>query len=30
MGVLDDMLATLAREAEPEWLMIDSIIVRAS
>ena len=23
MGVMDDMLATLAREAELEWLMID-------
>jgi transposase len=29
MGVLDDMLETLAREADLEWLMIDSTIVRA-
>ncbi len=29
MGVLDDMLATLARDADLEWLMIDSTIVRA-
>jgi hypothetical protein len=29
MGVLDDMLSTLAREADLEWLMIDSTIVRA-
>ena len=29
MGVLDDMLATLAREADLEWLMIDSTVVRA-
>jgi len=29
MGVLDDMLAVLSREADPEWLMIDSTIVRA-
>jgi transposase len=29
MGVLDDMLARLAREADLEWLMIDSTIVRA-
>lgn len=29
MGVLDDMLAALAREADFEWLMIDSTIVRA-
>lgn len=29
MGVLDDMLAVLAREADLEWLMIDSTIVRA-
>lgn len=29
MGVLDGMLATLAREADLEWLMIDSTIVRA-
>ncbi|MEI9412806.1 IS5 family transposase [Mesorhizobium salmacidum] len=29
MGVLDDMLAALAREADLEWLMIDSTIVRA-
>ncbi len=28
-GVLDDMLAVLAREADLEWLMIDSTIVRA-
>jgi len=28
-GVLDDMLAMLAREADLEWLMIDSTIVRA-
>lgn len=27
--VLDGMLETLAREADLEWLMIDSIIVRA-
>jgi transposase len=29
MGVLDNMLAALAREADLEWLMIDSAIVRA-
>ncbi|MDE2329162.1 MAG: IS5 family transposase [Bradyrhizobium sp.] len=29
IGVLDDMLAMLAREADLEWLMIDSTIVRA-
>ncbi|MEH7900743.1 IS5 family transposase [Rhizobium laguerreae] len=29
MGVLDEMLAMLAREADLEWLMIDSTIVRA-
>ena len=29
MGVLDEMLATLTREADLEWLMIDSTIVRA-
>jgi transposase len=29
MGVLDTMLAALAREADLEWLMIDSTIVRA-
>jgi transposase len=29
MGVLDDMLAVLAREADLEWLMVDSTIVRA-
>ena len=29
MGVLDDMLAVLAREADLEWLMIGSTIVRA-
>jgi transposase len=29
MGVLDDILAALAREADLEWLMIDSTIVRA-
>ena len=29
MGVLDEMLAALAREADLEWLMIDSTIVRA-
>jgi hypothetical protein len=29
MVVLDDMLSTLAREADLEWLMIDSTIVRA-
>jgi transposase len=29
MRVLDAMLATLAREADLEWLMIDSTIVRA-
>jgi transposase len=28
-GVLDDMLAVLTREADLEWLMIDSTIVRA-
>ena len=28
-GVLDGMLAALAREADLEWLMIDSTIVRA-
>jgi hypothetical protein len=30
MGVLDDMLETLAREADLEWLMIYSTIVRAT
>lgn len=30
MGVLDDMLMVLAREADLEWLMIDSTIARAS
>jgi transposase len=29
MGVLDAMLEVLAREADLEWLMIDSTIVRA-
>src|SRR3546814_13492233 len=29
MGVLDEMLSELAREADLEWLMIDSTIVRA-
>ena len=29
MSVLDAMLAVLAREADLEWLMIDSTIVRA-
>src|ERR1700733_1881963 len=29
MGFLDDILAALAREADLEWLMIDSTIVRA-
>lgn len=29
MGVLDEMLALLACEADLEWLMIDSTIVRA-
>lgn len=29
MGVLDDMLGVLVREADLEWLMIDSTIVRA-
>ena len=29
MGVLDEMLAALAREADLEWLMINSTIVRA-
>lgn len=29
MGVLDEMLAVLAREADLKWLMIDSTIVRA-
>jgi transposase len=29
MGVLDSILAALAREADLEWLMIDSTIVRA-
>ena len=29
MGVLDTMLEALAREADLEWLMIDSTIVRA-
>ncbi len=28
MGVLDEMLSALAREADLEWLMIDSTIVR--
>lgn len=28
MGVLDEMLSALAREAGLEWLMIDSTIVR--
>lgn len=27
MGVLDEMLTELAREADLEWLMIDSTIV---
>ncbi len=29
MGVLDEILAALTREADLEWLMIDSTIVRA-
>ena len=29
MGVLDTVLAALASEADLEWLMIDSTIVRA-
>jgi transposase len=29
MGVLDQMLAHLAKEADVDWLMIDSTIVRA-
>ena len=29
MGVLDDVLAALSREADMEWLMIASTIVRA-
>jgi hypothetical protein len=29
MGVLDEMLSALIREADLEWLMIDSTIVRA-
>ena len=29
MGVLDTMLAALSREADLEWLMINSTIVRA-
>jgi transposase len=29
MGVVDEILAALAREADLEWLMIDSTIVRA-
>ena len=29
MGVLDEILAALGREADLEWLMIDSTIVRA-
>ena len=29
MGVLDAVLTALAREADLEWLMIDSTIVRA-
>jgi transposase len=29
MGVLDEILAALAREADLEWLMIDSTIARA-
>jgi hypothetical protein len=29
MSVLDGILEALAREADPEWLMTDSIIVRA-
>ena len=29
IGVLDDILSALAREADLEWLMIDSTIVRA-
>ncbi len=29
MGVLDNILAALTREADLEWLMIDSTIVRA-
>ena len=29
MGILDNMLSVLAREADLEWLMIDSTIVRA-
>lgn len=27
MGILDDMLAALSREANLEWLMIDSTIM---
>jgi len=30
MGVLDGMLAVLARKADLEWLMIDSTIARSS
>lgn len=29
MGVLDTMLAALCREADLEWLMLDSTVVRA-
>jgi transposase len=29
MGVLDEILAALSREADLEWLMIDSTLVRA-
>lgn len=29
MGVLEEMLTVMAREADLEWLMIDSTIVRA-
>ncbi len=29
MGVLDAMFEALAREADMEWLMLDSTIVRA-
>lgn len=29
MGVLDEMLAALASEADLEWLMVNSTIVRA-
>ena len=29
MGVLEAMLTALSREADLEWLMIDSTIVRA-